>query len=211
MRHRGDCAQEALRVDRSFVVKMFGTEEGDIDPCQNVRPILRIAIAQEENGRIDGQENDDSGNHPLMRDEYGEERNDAIAQRYALEHRPDAQMREAPEIAVDGMCEPVYGQSDEEQQYGSFQDFPYHLLCRLELVFRQREIGGNTHDEEEEGKHQVAWCHTIPLGVFEHLERLHVTIVHHNHSRDSDTSEDIEREEALLLCSHIVFSWLITE
>ena len=40
MRHRGDCAQEALRVDRSFVVKMFGTEEGDIDPCQNVRPIL---------------------------------------------------------------------------------------------------------------------------------------------------------------------------
>ena len=211
MRHRGYGAQESFGVDRSFVVEMLGAEESDIDPCQDVRPILRIAVAQDEDGRIDGQEHDDGGHHPFVGDENGEERHDAVAQRYSLEYRPDAQMREAPEIAVDGMCEPVYGQSDEEQQYGSFQDFPYHLLCGLELIFRQREIGGDTHDEEEEGEHEVAWRHSIPLGVLEHLERLHVTVVHHNHSRDSDTPEDIEREEALLLCSHILFSWLITE
>ena len=199
MSHRRDGAQQSLGIDGTLVVEMFGAEQADIDPCQDVGRVLRIAIACQEDDAIDHQENDDGRQHPFMVDHQGKHGDDAIAERDALQHRPDAQVVEAQHVATDGMVQPVDAQTDEKQEHRALDHLSHHRRRGLELAFRQGEIGGHTHDEQEEREHEVAGGHAIPFHMLEHLEGLTITVVDQDHACHGDTSEDIKGEKALFV------------
>ena len=123
--------------------------------------------------------------------EDGEQRHGTIAEGDTLEDGPDAEMGETEQVALDGVVEPVDKESDGEEQYRALHDAADDLRCGLELRLHQGEVARDSHDKEEEGEHQIAGRHAIPLGVLEHLERLAPAIVDEDHACHRDTAQDV--------------------
>ena len=84
--------------------------------------------------------------------------------------------------------------------YRSFDDSTDDLWRGFKLRLDQREIARDSHDKQEERKHKIARCHTVPLGVLKHLERFAPAVIHQNHTCYSNTTQDIEREKTLTTC-----------
>jgi hypothetical protein len=97
-------------------------------------------------------------------------------------------MTKTQEIALYRMIEPIDEQTYRKEQDGAFDDSTDNRSRRFELRLNQREIARDTHDKQEEGEHQVAWSHTIPLGMLERLKRLAPAIIHENHPCNSNAS-----------------------
>ena len=101
-------------------------------------------------------------------------------------------MAETEKVTLNGMFEPVDGQTDSEKEKGAANDFPDDGRGGFESAFRERQVRGDSHDKEEEGKNEVARGQTIPLRVGEHLVRLAMAIIDQYHTRDRNAAEDIE-------------------
>ena len=188
-----DGAHETLGIDGTLMVEVVVAEEVQVDLRQHVHAgILDIAVAEDEDGGIDCQQTDDYGHGISMVAEEGEERHDAITERDALHDRPDAEMAETEEVALDGVVEPVDEESDDKEQYGALDDAADDLRRGFELGLHQGEVTRDTHDEEEEGEDEVAGGHAVPLRVAEHLERLAPAVVHQYHACDGNAAENIE-------------------
>ena len=65
--------------------------------------------------------------------EQGEERHDAIADSDALHDRPDAQMTETEQVALDGVVEPVDKQAYRKEQHRALHDAADDLRGRFKL------------------------------------------------------------------------------
>ena len=61
-------------------------------------------------------------------------------------------------------------QADGEEQHRAFEDASEDGPRGFELRLHQREVARDTHNKEEEGEHEVARGHTVPLGMAEHLK-----------------------------------------
>ena len=171
------------------MIEMVVTKEVQIDLRQNVDArILGIAVAQNEDSGIDDQKADDYGNSILMVTEQGEERHDAVAEGDALHDSPDAEVTKTEEIALDGVVEPVDEKTNGEQEYRTLDDATDDLRRGFELRLHQGEVTRDTHDEEEEGEHEVARRHAVPFGVAEHLERLAPAVVYKDHAGHGDAA-----------------------
>ena len=90
------------------------------------------------------------------------------------------------------MVEPVDKQADSKQQHRTLNNATDDLWGWLELRLYQREIARDTHDKQEEGEHQVAGRHAVPLRVAQHLEALAPAIVHQYHACHGDTAQNVE-------------------
>ena len=101
-------------------------------------------------------------------------------------------MTETEQVALDGMVEPVDEQTDNKEQHRTLDDTADDGRRWLELRLHQREVTRDTHDEEEEGEHEVAGCHAVPLGVTEHLEGFTPTVIHKDHAGNGDTAQNIK-------------------
>ena len=171
MGNGGNSAQQALRIDRTLMIKMVVAEEVEVDLRQDIDAgILGIAIAKDQDGSINHKEADDDRNGILVVAEQGKERHNAIADSNALHDGPDAQMAKAQEIALDGIIEPVDEKTDDKQEYRTLDNTTNDLGRGFELRFHQREVTGDTHDEKEEGEDKVARSHAVPLSMLEHFE-----------------------------------------
>ena len=175
------------------MVKMVVAEEIEVDLRQNIDTgILGIAIAEEEDGGIDDQETDDHRDGVLVVAEQGEERYDTVAESDTLHDSPDTEVAKAQKITLDGVVEPIDEKADGKQQHRALDDATDDFGGGCELGFHQRQVTGDTHDEEEEGKDEVAGGHAVPLGVFQHLEGLSPTVINQYHSCDSNAAENVE-------------------
>ena len=146
------------------MIDMIVTKQIQIHLCQHIHvSILGIAVTQNQDGGIDGQQDTNHRQGVLVITEQRKQRHDTIAQSYTLHHRPDAQMTEAQQVALDGMVEPVDKQADSKQQHRTLNNATDDLWGWLELRLYQREIARDTHDKQEEGEHQVAGRHAVPL------------------------------------------------
>ena len=189
----GDGAQQTLGIDGTLMIEMIVAEEVEVDLRQDIDAgILSIAITQDENGGIYNKEANDHRDGITMVAEEGEERHDAVAEGDALHDSPDAKMTKAKEIAFDGVVEPVDEKADGKQQHRSLDDATDDLGRGFELGLYQREITGDTHDEEEEGKHKVAGGHAVPLNMLEHLEGFTPAVVNQYHSGNGNAAENVE-------------------
>ena len=124
--------------------------------------------------------------------EQGEKRHDAVAEGDALHNCPDAEVTKTEEIALDGIIEPVDEKTDDKQKHRALDNTTNDLWRGFELRFHQREVTRDTHDEEEEGEHEVARRHAIPFGVTEHFKGFPPAVVHQYHTSDSNTAENVE-------------------
>ena len=193
MGNRRDGAQQALRINRALMIKMVVAEEIEVDLRQDVDAgILGIAVAKDKNGSIDNKEANDHRDGVLMVTEQGEERHDAVAEGDALHDGPDAEMTKAKEITLDGVVKPVDEEADSKEQHRTLDNATNDLGGGFELGLHQGEVARDTHNEEEEGKDEVAGSHAVPLGVLEHLERLAPAIINQYHSGDGNATENIE-------------------
>ena len=175
------------------MVDMIVTKEIKIYLRQNVYAgIFGITIAQHQYGCINNQQTNDGMECVLMVTEQGKERHNAVAQGNALHNSPDAKMTKAKQIALDGMIEPVDKQSDSKQQDCALNYSTDYLRCGLEFRLYQRQVARDSHDEQEEWEHKVAWGHAIPLRMTQHLKRFSPTVVYQNHSGNGDSSQYIE-------------------
>lgn len=189
----GDGAQQTLGIDGTLMIEMIVAEEVEVDLRQDIDAgILSIAITQDENGGIYNKEANDHRDGITMVAEEGEERHDAVAEGDALHDSPDTEMSKAEEIAFDGVVEPVDEKADGKQQHRSLDDTTDDLGRGFELRLYQREITGDTHDEEEEGKHKVAGGHAVPLNMLEHLEGFTPAVVNQYHSGNGNAAENVE-------------------
>ena len=141
-----------------------------------------------------------------MIDEERQQRDNTVAERYALQHRHDAQMPQSP-VASHYVAQPVNAESDKEYQDGALCNLPRHRRRPFETEFAQRKKRGDSHDIKEEGKHQVAGRHAVPFRVCQWREGISRLVVHQNHSCHGDASEHVERREALVffLVAHNLF------
>ena len=179
---------------------MIVAEEVEVDLRQDVDAgILGIAIAKDKDGCIDNKEADDHRDGILMVTEQGEQRHDAVAEGDALHDSPDTEMSKAEEIAFDGVVEPVDEEANDEKEHRALDNATDDLGARFELGLDQREVAGDTHDEEEEGENEVAGGHAVPLGMLEHLKRLAPAIINKNHTCDSNAAENIEGKKTITL------------
>ena len=193
MGNRRDGAQQALRINRALMIKMVVAKEVEVDLRQDVDAgILGIAIAKDKDGCIDNKEADDHRDGILMVTEQGEQRHDAVAEGDALHDSPNAEMTKAKEITLDGVVKPVDEEADSKEQHRTLDNATNDLGGGFELGLHQGEVARDTHNEEEEGKDEVAGSHAVPLGVLEHLERLAPAIINQYHSGDGNATENIE-------------------
>ena len=175
------------------MIKMVVAEEIEVDLRQNVDAgILGIAIAKDEDGGIDNKETDDHRDGVLMVAEQGEERHNTVTESNALHDGPYTEVAKAQEITHDGVVEPIDEKADDKQQHRALDDTTDDFGGGFELGLHQGEVTGDTHDEEEEGKNEVAGGHAVPLGVFQHLEGLSPTVINQYHSCDSNAAENVE-------------------
>ena len=134
MGHRGNGAQQTLRIDRTLMIEMIVAKKIHIDLRQDIDAgILGIAIAKDEDGGIDDQKTDDHRDGILMVAEQGEERHNAVAEGYALHDGPDAEVTKAEEITLDGIVEPVDEEADGKQQDRALDDTTDDLRGGFEL------------------------------------------------------------------------------
>ena len=175
------------------MIEMVVAEEIEVDLRQDVDAgILGIAIAKDEDGGIDNKEADDHRDGVFMVAEQGEERHDAVAESNALHDGPDTEVTKAQEITLDGVIEPVDEKADGKQQHRALDDATDDFGGRFELGLHQGEVTGDTHNEEEEGKDEVAGGHAVPLGMLEHLKGLSPAVINQYHSCDSNATENVE-------------------
>ena len=98
-------------------------------------------------------------------------------------------MGEVERTAVHSHVEPVDEQTDEKEQQRALDSLTGLLMCPTESALTQAEIGGDAHDEEEEGEDEITGCHPVPLGVLQSGEDLLARpVVHEDHKHDSQTS-----------------------
>ena len=193
MSHGGDGAQEALGVDGTLMIDMVVAQQVHVELRQDIcLGILHIATAEDEEGRIDHQQYDDGGDGVAMVAEDGEHRDEEVAEGDALHDGHDAQVAKTQEVALDGVVEPVDEQADDKEQHRTLDDAAEDGGRRLELRLHQGQVAGDTHDEEEEGEHEVAGRHAVPLGMLEHFEGLAPAVVDKDHACHGDAAEDIE-------------------
>ena len=175
------------------MIEMIVAEEVEVDLRQDINAgILSIAIAEDEDGSIYDKEANDHRDGITMVAEEGEDRHDAVAEGDALHDSPDTEMSKAKEIAFDGVVEPVDEETNGEQQHRSLDDTTNDLGRGFELRLHQREVTRDTHDEEEEGEHEVAGGHAVPLGMVQHFEGFTPAVVNQYHSGDGDAAENVE-------------------
>ena len=175
------------------MIEMVVAEEIEVDLRQDIDAgILGIAVAKDEDGGIDNKEADDHRDGVFMVTEQGEERHDAVAESDALHDSPDAEVAKAEEITFDGVVEPVDEKANGKQQHRALDDATDDFGGGFELGLHQGQVTGNTHDEEEEGKDEVARGHAVPLGMLEHLEGLSPAIIDENHTSDGNAAENVE-------------------
>ncbi len=101
-------------------------------------------------------------------------------------------MSKAEEIAFDGVVEPVDEKADGKQQHRTLDDATDDLWRGLELGLHKREVTRDSHDEEEEGEHEVAGGHAVPFGMVQHLEGFTPAVVDQYHSGDGDAAENVK-------------------
>ena len=153
------------------MIDMIITKEIQIHLGQDIHAgILGIAMTVNQDSCVDDQQDDHDGDGVLMIAEEREERHDAIADSNALHDSPDTEMSEAKQVSFYRMVKPVDKEADDEKQYRALHDTADDLRCRFELRLHQRQVTRNTHDEQEERKHEVARRHTIPLGMSKHFK-----------------------------------------
>ena len=105
------------------MIDMIIAEELQVGLGQDIDVgILSIAVAEDEYRSVYRQQDDNHGDGVLMIAEEGEERHYAIAEGDALHDSPDADMTETEKVALDGVVEPVYEQSDDEEQHRTLND-----------------------------------------------------------------------------------------
>ena len=198
----GQRAKQAFRVDGTFMIEVVVAEEPQVDLCQDVRRrVVGVAVSEKDDEGIDDKQGDYRGDGVDVSGRDGKQRDGQIAQGDALHDGPQAQVAKAEHVARDGMVEPVDAQADEEQQRGALEDLPQHDGGGPELRLLQRQIGGDAHHEEEEGKDKVAEGHAVPLRVLQLAERLAVAVVHHDHHRHGQSAHHVERHQALAVLS----------
>ena len=139
----------------------------------------------------------------------------SIADGDALHHAHDAQMGKVKRSAVHGHVEPVDEQSDEEEQQRALDGLTGLLWCPPESAFTKTEIGGDAHDEKEEGKDEVTGRHPVPFGVLQSGEDLLTgTVVHEDHKHDCQTAQNVEAHQSfhcICILLHHVLSILLTD
>ena len=195
----GDGAQQSLGIDRTFVINVVVAQHLQIELRQNIRiGIVGIAVAEDQYGGIESQQHDDDGDRVAVVAIDGEERHGEVAEGDTLQDGHDAEVTQ-PVVAIEGAVEPVYGQADDEEQHRTLQDAAEHGPRGFELGLHQREVAGDTHDEEEEREHEVAGRHAVPLRMLKHLEGLAPAVVDEDHACHGDAAEDVEGEKALTL------------
>ena len=166
MSHGGDGSHKTFRIDWALMINMVITKEIQIDLGQDIHAgILGIAMTVNQDSCVDDQQADHYGDGVLMIAEEREERHDAIADGDALHDSPDTEMSEAKQVTFYRMVKPVDKEADDEKQHRALHDTTDDLRCRFELRLHQRQVTRNTHDEQEERKHEVARRHTVPLGM----------------------------------------------
>ena len=134
MGHRRDGAQQTLGIDGTLMIEMIVAEEMEVDLRQHIHAgILGIAVAKNENGGIDHEQNDDHRDSVTMMAEQGKERHDAVAEGDALHDRKDAKVTKTEEVAFDGVVEPVDEEADGEEQHRALDDATDDLGRGLEL------------------------------------------------------------------------------
>ena len=64
--------------------------------------------------------------------------------------------------AAQEFAKPGDSEADGKDDDGAHQNLAAALPREAELELAQREVGGDTHDEHEERKHQVGGCQAVP-------------------------------------------------
>ena len=123
--------------------------------------------------------------------EEGKERHGEVAEGDALQDGHNAEVAQSI-FAVEGTVEPMDEQADGEEQHRTLEDAAEDGSRGFEFRLHQREVAGDTHNEEEEGEHKVARGHTVPFGMAEHLKGLAPAVIDKDHTCHGDAAEDIE-------------------
>ena len=124
-------------------------------------------------------------------------------------------MGEVERTPVHDHIKPVDEQSDEKEQQRAFDGLTGLLTCPTKSTLAQAEIGGDAHDEKEEGKDEITRRHPVPLGVLQGREDLLAgSVVHEDHKHDCQTSQDVEAHQSLhCICifHHLIHSILLSD
>src|SRR5690554_3214714 len=95
-----------------------------------------------------------------------------ICQRQSLQHPQDAEgvkvscchgQRLPRSHSPRELTEPSQGHPDPEDEEGASCNFPQCISGGFEIELAQREVGGDPHDEHEEGEDQVGGCEPVPV------------------------------------------------
>ena len=189
----GDGAEQSFGVDGVAVVEVSVAEELEVYATYDVLvDVGHVAVASEEDDGVADEQDDDGGQGVLVLDADGEESGGEVAEGYALQHAEVAQGGEVPLGAVPPLAIPSHGHADEVEQQGAADNLPHGLAVPRKVVLAQGDVGGDAHDEEEEGEDEVGGCHAVPLGVFEDGERVFESVVDEDHGCDGHSAQQVD-------------------
>ena len=193
----GDGAEQSLGVDGVAVVEVVVAEESEVNTPDDVLvDVGHVAVAGEEDDGVADEEDDDGGQGVFVGDGDGEESCGEITEGDALEHTEVAKVGEVPLCAVPPFGIPAHGHADEEEEQGAADYLADGPAVPLEVVFAQREIGGDSHDEEDED--EVGGGHAVPLGVLEDGERRLEAVVDEDHGGDGHAAQDVDGDYSVV-------------
>ena len=96
--------------------------------------------------------------------------------------------------------EPADTHTNEEDEYGTFQNLHAGGTAEFEIILFQGDVCGNSHDEHEERKYKVGGGKTVPFRMTQGgIDMCPCTgVVNHNHACNGDTAKDVEGKDALV-------------
>lgn len=188
-------AQQALGINGAATIEMSLTEDSDIRAVEDIRVVVGIAVAVEEDDGIASEKEEDNGREPLVVDGDSKERGDKVTQGETMEHTREAEVGEGPEVTVHSMVEPVNGIGHEEEQHRAAEDLTHGGEGRLIVILCQRESGRDSQHKEEEGEYEVARRDAVPLGVAEETPSRATKVVDDDHEHHGQTTQDIKRKK----------------
>ena len=96
--------------------------------------------------------------------------------------------------------EPADTHTNEEDEYGTFQNLHAGGTAEFEIILFQGDVCGNSHDEHEERKYKVGGGKTVPFRMTQGgIDMRPCTgVVNHNHACNGDTAKDVEGKDALV-------------
>ena len=160
------------------MVEMVIAEEAEVHPCQDVRLVIGIAVSTEQQYGIAYQQHSHRGQGVPVVHEEGKQGGSTVTECNTLHHSPDTQVGKIQGPSVTGQVKPVDEEADEEDDQRALQNLPAHLCRPFEVELPQRQIGTDTHNEQEEGEHQVAGCHSVPLSMLQWGIGVTIAVVH---------------------------------